>query len=321
MNRMVDAHIIQLPKIEDPRGNLSFIQQMKEIPFEIQRTYWIYDVPGGKDRGSHAYKRNEEFIVALSGSFDVELDDGQEKRLFSLNRSYNGLYVPKGMWRTMRNFSTNSLALVLASTPYDENDYIRSYSEFVRWAGGRGEDSSSSLDAINEKTPRIHKHLFALSNQLPNVFDCSLCQLSKIHHPEGNLTFVYPNISIPFDVERVFYTYDIPGGEDRGAHAHKYCHQFIIAASGAFDVVLDDGINKRTVQLNRPFWGLHVPPGIWASEQSFSSGSICLVLASQGYSEDDYIRDYAEFKAYSNTLREEHERVENKEVREEQSQW
>ena len=112
MKTVYDAKILGLPKIEDPRGNLSIIEQLKQIPFEIKRTYWIYDVPGGKDRGGHAYKENEEFIVALSGSFDVELDDGKNKQKFSLNRSYHGLYVPKGMWRTMTNFSTNSLALV-----------------------------------------------------------------------------------------------------------------------------------------------------------------------------------------------------------------
>lgn len=92
-----------------------------------------------------------------------------------------------------------------------------------------------------------------------------------MHDVEGNLTYMYENVHVPFPINRVFYSYDIPGGEDRGAHAHKECHQFIIAASGAFEVVLDDGVNKRTVQLNRPFWGLHVPPGIWASEQGFSS--------------------------------------------------
>ena len=127
------------------------------------------------------------------------------------------------------------------------------------------------------------------------VFDCSLLALEKSHYPEGNLTFVYNNIHIPFDVKRVFYSYDIPGGESRGAHAHRNCHQLLVAASGSFEVVLDDGTNRRTVTLNRPFFGLHVPPGIWAEEQGFSSGSICLVLASLPYDEDDYIRDYDEF--------------------------
>ena len=128
------AKIIDLPKIVDNRGNLSFIEELNHIPFQIERTYWIYDVPGGEVRGGHAYKENQEFIVALSGSFDVILDDGKEKKTFSLNRSYYGLYIPKGMWRQMQNFSTNSLALVLSSTKYNENDYIRYYDEFKKQA-------------------------------------------------------------------------------------------------------------------------------------------------------------------------------------------
>lgn len=127
------------------------------------------------------------------------------------------------------------------------------------------------------------------------VYDCSVVELPKIETEGGNITPIHPYVNVPFDIKRVFYSYDIPGGEARGAHAHKECHQFLIAASGAYEVLLDDGINKRTVLLNRPFYGLHVPPGIWASEQAFSSGSICLVLASHGYSEEDYIRDYQEF--------------------------
>lgn len=131
---MEQPKIIQLSKIADPRGNLSVIEELKDIPFKIERTFWIYDVPGGETRGGHAYKENQEFIVALSGSFDVVLDDGKEKKTFSLNRSYNGLYVPKGLWRVMENFSTNSLALVLSSTKYDSNDYIRNYEEFLKYA-------------------------------------------------------------------------------------------------------------------------------------------------------------------------------------------
>lgn len=125
------AKIIELPKIIDRRGNLSIIEEFKNIPFKIERTYWIYDVPGGEKRGGHAYKENEEFIVALSGSFDVVLNDGKKKKIFSLNRSYYGLYVPKGLWREMNNFSTNSLALVLASTLYNQEDYIYDYQTFI----------------------------------------------------------------------------------------------------------------------------------------------------------------------------------------------
>lgn len=124
-------HIIELPKFLDKRGNLSFIEEFKQIPFKINRTYWIYDVPGGEHRGGHAYKKNEEFIIALSGSFDIILDEGNSKEVYSLSRSYYGLYVPKGYWREMNNFSTNSVALILASEPYDENDYIRNYDEFL----------------------------------------------------------------------------------------------------------------------------------------------------------------------------------------------
>ncbi len=130
------------------------------------------------------------------------------------------------------------------------------------------------------------------------VYDCSIIELPRIENRAGNITPVQGMVNVPFDIKRVFYSYDIPGGEARGAHAHKECHQFLVAASGSFEVVLDDGRNKRTVLLNRPFYGLHVPPGIWAAEQGFSSGSICLVLASECYTEDDYIRDYDKFKTY-----------------------
>lgn len=126
-----DCIIVELPRFLDERGNLSFAEQNRHIPFEIKRTYWIYDVPGGESRGGHAFKQTDEFIIALSGSFDVVVDDGIDKMVFNLNRSYCGLYIPKGLWREINNFSTNSLALELASTKYDGNDYIRDYDEYV----------------------------------------------------------------------------------------------------------------------------------------------------------------------------------------------
>lgn len=129
----MQAQIINLPKVEDPRGNLSIIEEEKHIPFKIERTYWIYDVPGGQIRGGHAFKKQIEFIVALSGSFDVVIDDGITKQTYSLNRSYYGLYIPAGLWRQMENFSTNSLALVLSSTHYNEDDYIYDYKQFVKF--------------------------------------------------------------------------------------------------------------------------------------------------------------------------------------------
>ncbi len=132
MATIEDVKVIELPKISDPRGNLSFAEQLNHIPFEIKRTYWIYDVPGGENRGEHAFKNNDEFIIAISGSFDVIVDDGINKKNYTLNRSYYGLYVPAGLWRSMENFSTNSLALEFGSLHYDVNDYIRDYDVFLK---------------------------------------------------------------------------------------------------------------------------------------------------------------------------------------------
>jgi dTDP-4-dehydrorhamnose 3,5-epimerase-like enzyme len=134
--------MIDLPRNGDSRGNLSFIEGDRHIPFKIVRTYWIYDVPGGETRGGHAYRTNEEFIVALSGSFEIVLDCGRGEQVFSLNRSYYGLYVPRMVWREMKNFSTNSLALVLSSTHYDETDYIRDHDTFLHLIG---------REAVNEQ--------------------------------------------------------------------------------------------------------------------------------------------------------------------------
>lgn len=279
--------IIQLPKIVDIRGNLSFLEGMNHIPFVIKRAYWIYDVPGGETRGGHAFKEQEEFIIALSGSFDVVLDNGKRKRRFHLNRSYFGLYVPAGLWRSMDNFSTNSLALVLASTHFDEGDYIRDYQEFL----------SFEVSAVNkEDEKRINSHVDVdVEFENSTVEDCTITELEKNHREKGNITVVENHGFIPFDISRVYYLYDVPGGEERGGHAHKELYQLIIAANGSFDIVLDDGKAKRTITLNRPYQGLKIVPGIWRELVNFSSGSNCLVLASHRYDEDDYIRDYGEF--------------------------
>jgi hypothetical protein len=131
-----------------------------------------------------------------------------------------------------------------------------------------------------------------------SVYECNILYLKQIGDRNGHITAVNNNLDLPFSTKRIFYLYDMPGGESRGAHAHKQCHQFLVAASGSFEVLLDDGKTKRQVLLNRPDFGLHIPPGIWASEINFSSGSICLVLASHEYDENDYIRDYYEFLKY-----------------------
>jgi len=131
-----------------------------------------------------------------------------------------------------------------------------------------------------------------------SIYNCTIIELPKIQNRAGSISPIQSRLDLPFEIKRVFYLYDIPGGEDRGAHAHKECHQFIIAASGSFDILVDDGHNKRTFSLNRPYYGLHIPPGIWAAEMGFSSGAICFVLTSHEYDENDYIRDYKQYLDY-----------------------
>lgn len=131
-----------------------------------------------------------------------------------------------------------------------------------------------------------------------SVYDCAIIELNKIQNEKGNITSVVSERSVPFPIKRVFYLYDIPGGESRGAHAHIKCHQLLVSVSGSFEVVLDDGLSRRTIMLSRPFYGLHIPPGIWAHEQGFSSGSVCLVLASDYYDPRDYIREYSEYQQW-----------------------
>jgi dTDP-4-dehydrorhamnose 3,5-epimerase-like enzyme len=130
----LEPRIIHLPKVEDDRGNLSFLQNEQQIPFLIKRVYWIYDVPGGGVRGGHAYRKLNEVVIALSGSFDIVLHDGTKEMRFSLNRSYYGLYIPNKTWRHLENFSTNAVALVVANAPYDEQDYLRNFDEFQQYA-------------------------------------------------------------------------------------------------------------------------------------------------------------------------------------------
>lgn len=280
--------IIQLPKFIDRRGNLSFLESENHIPFKIRRSFWIYDVPGGESRGGHAYKENEEFIIALSGSFDVVLHDGEKEMRYHLNRSYYGLYIPKMMWRSMDNFSTNSLALVLSSTPYNENDYIRDFNQFAKIRELSKIQKKQQVDPIINFQNTFNAHL-------TTVYETSIIEFDKHTHDKGNITVIENGLEIPFDINRVYYLYDIPGGEERGGHAHKDLHQLVIAASGSFDLTIDDGTVKRTITLNRPYQGVYVVPGLWRELHNFSSGSICLVMASELYNENDYIRDYSNF--------------------------
>ena len=292
-----DCKIIELPKFLDARGNLSFAENFKQVPFEIKRTYWLYDVPGGVSRGGHAEINNEELIISLSGSFEIMVDDGKEQKTFVLNRSYYGLYIPKGLWREIKEFSTNALALEFGSIPYDVNDYIRRYDVFLTFNNSKSNiNNANTINTLNAHGSYENKQ------KLSGVFDATMIELDR-HHSDrkGNLTVVENGITLPFDVKRVYYLYDVPGGESRGAHAHRELSQLIIAASGSFTVTLDDGKCKRSFFLNRPYQGLYVKPGMWRTLEDFSSGAVCMVLASDVYKADDYIRTYDDFLKLRNT--------------------
>ena len=230
--------------------------------------------------------------MLMSGSFNILVDDGKNQKTFTLNRSYYGLYIPKGLWREIKEFSTNALALEFGSIEYDVKDYIRDYDEFLRFA----QSDNYNIISINEE----HEN-YTDEKQKYDVFDCTIVELDKHHsNRRGNLTVVENGKTLPFDVKRAYYLYDVPGGESRGAHAHKDLSQLIIAASGSFTVTLNDGKVKRTFFLNRPYQGLYVKPGIWRDLDDFSSGAVCMVLASDVYKKDDYIRNFEEFIEFRN---------------------
>lgn len=283
-------HIIQLPKISDPRGNLSFIEGMQHIPFEIKRAYWIYDVPGGMHRDGHAFRKQHEVIIAMSGSFDIVLNDGTHEVRHHMARSYYALYFPPMTWRKIDNFSTNSVVLVLSSEYYDPEDYIESFEEYLKIS-----HNNFAVNTLSQSSRIVNAKDTKYDFNSTTVNNCEIIQLDKHHHENGNLTVVQDFDPIPFDIKRAYYIYDIPGGEERGGHAHRQLRQLIVALSGSFDVVLDDGTHRRSITLNRPYQGLVIVPGIWRVLENFSSGAVCLCIASMKYNEDDYIRSYNDF--------------------------
>jgi uncharacterized RmlC-like cupin family protein len=250
---MKREQFIELPKITDRRGILSFIEAGNHLPFPIVSACWIY---GNQRNKSNLQGIPDKVIVALSGSFTVLIDNGKDERRHILNNPAQALYIPSMMSYSLEGASTDSVCLVISSR-----------------------SSPVELSGKNEK------------NELKkfSVEDCSLIKFPRIQNSDEN---------IPFDIKRIFYIYDIPSGQTRGMHAHKYCHEVLIATSGSFQVELDDGTNKKNVVLDRPDYGLHIPPDIWATETGYSSGTVCLALASGIYDAENYIHTYSEFKKY-----------------------
>lgn len=292
-------HLIEIPRIPDARGNLSFIQRgIPGVPFDISRTYWIYDVPADADRHGRALRNTAEIIVPLAGAFDVTLDDGHGgTRRYHLDRPYRGLYVPPMRWRVIDNFTTNSVAFVLASTIYDETDYISDYNNFVHEAICCQEAKKVSTPCIAEQVYNTEE--FARETDIhhtSSVDNCRLIDLPRHAHAHGSLTVAQNDSDSPMEIRRAFFIYDVPADTARGGHSHHHSQQMIIAVGGSFDVTLDDGAQRRTYTLNRPYRALFVTPGIWRTMDNFSSGSVCLVLTDTGYDESDYVRDYNEFQ-------------------------
>ncbi len=274
--------MLKLPKIEDRRGNLSYIEGGLNglCPFEIERVYWIYDVPAGRVRHGRRLARTTEMIVAMSGSFDVTLrhPNGLEERIH-LNRSDFGVVVEPGTWRLIDNFSTNSVVAVLASRAYDPDEYSWDLPE-----------QSFGLPVYTDSQHTSHS--------APD--EACIMQLPRHRHDNGSLTEVQnADPDMPFDIRRVFYIYDVPADTSRGSHAHREARALMMALSGSFDVVVDDGINTpRRFTLNRPYQALYVPEGMWNTLDNFSGGAVCMVLTSHTYTESDYIREYSDFKQF-----------------------
>lgn len=291
--------LIDIPKIMDARGNLSFIEHGARgiCPFEIERVYWVYDVPTGEVRHGRALRHTAEMIVAMSGSFTVKLTraDGLMER-HTLTRSDRGLLVEPGTWREICDFSTNSVAMVLASGPHDPDEYIYDIKSYL------DEYSSADKTVIGEKGPKpelnrsrnVEKHE---GHGLSRTTDCHYIELPRVRDPRGSLTVAENGADdMPFDVRRVFYLYDVPADADRGGHSHYMAREMIVALTGSFDVVIDDGETIQRFSLNRPYKALYIPRGLWRTLDNFSGGAVALVLTSERFAEADYVRDYATFK-------------------------
>lgn len=277
---------VSLPKIEDPRGNLSFVQRGVGIDFTPARVYWVYDMPGGTIRHGRALKNTSEFIIPLSGSMTVRhtSPDGLYADTF-IHEADRGVLLPPMTWRQVDGFSTNAVMTVLASSRYDVRDYFYEKEEYLR--ADKGIVGSGDTTDEDEAMPAPTDRYLVMK-----VGDSHTSMLDVLPHPNGKLVSVEFGNGIDFRPRRVFYLYDVPAGESRGGHAHYQARELIVAVSGAFDVVLDDGVDKITYRLDRPDKGLYIPEGLWRELHSFSGGAVCMVVTSHLYDPDDYIRDY-----------------------------
>jgi hypothetical protein len=256
--------VLSLPQVPEPRGNLTALEELVHLPFRIGSVRWFYDVPAGRSWPAGAPGLGQAVVVALSGSFEVVADGPAGRSRVRLSRASTAVALPANVSWSADDLSTNSVGLVISSEPR-------------RTPAPRVDDTrlAASIDAT--------------------VDDCPTLSLGRRRGRAGSTTKV-AQTDVRFDVMRVYYLYEVPGGARRGGHAHRETEEILVAAAGAFDVLLNDGHSVKTVRLDRAESGVHIASGIWRELENFSSGAICLVLASAPYVEADYIREYDEFR-------------------------
>jgi hypothetical protein len=263
------CRVDSLPQIPEARGNLTALEELIHFQFRTGSVRWFYDLPAGtswSESGSHL---GNALVIALSGSFAVVFGKQSPSSRVWLSRASIGLHVPTSTQWRVEDPSTNSVGLVISSQPTRQPR----------------PESNQSEDYV----PRV-------VNPHTTINDCRTLTLGRHRHLQGTSTEAIPQINVPFEIPRVYYLYDIPGGASRGGHAHRGLEQLLVAAAGSFEVALNDGRRDKTVRLDQPDSGAYIAPGIWRELTDFSSGAICLTLASAPYDEADYIRDYEEFQ-------------------------
>lgn len=279
-NIQIKPKELSLPTAVDRRGNLTFLQEGEALPFTPKRVYWMYGIPGGGIRHGRALKDTTEMIVALSGQFKVKtiLPSGEHID-FQLNKCDKGLLLPPMTWREIVDCSPGAVCLTVASAPYHEDDYVREFERFLDLSGIK-------------ITSQLHPQKPSRFDSSPDVEACKIIDFPCHPHAYGNLCVASPEAGLPFEIRRFFYLYDIPEGEDRGCHANKFSSQIIIPVYGSFDITVEDAKKSEVYHLGDASKGLYVPPKIWRTLSNFSTGAVCLVLTSEPYNPDDYIRDH-----------------------------
>jgi hypothetical protein len=264
-----ECRVVSLPQIPEPRGNLTALEELVHFPFRIRSVRWFYDLPAGGSWQASEARPGDALIVALKGSFDVVFGQRHGSRRVRLTRADTGLHVPRAVSWAAVGASSDPVGLVISS--------------------------QSTRQRRPESNPS-HVNVGGALNQHTTIDDCRLLTLTRHRGLQGTSTEAIPQVSVPFEIPRVYYLYDIPDGASRGGHAHRGLEQIVVAAAGSFDVTLTDGRRDKTIRLDQAQSGVYIATEIWRELRNFSSGAVCVTLASAPYDEADYIRDFDEFQ-------------------------